>query len=245
MLALDKVCNAGIEAGIWEKSNVHDFPGGNRLSWAFENWTIGYFHESGTRTRDMYNFEADESRRNIVTVPCVTKKSVTQLGEIVNPYQKPVALCEYFVKHFSYKGEWVVDLCAGTGSTTCAALLCGRHCVAIELSSSQAQYIKERVRGLEPTWLPDSESFLKGIGPEAQEVNPPIGGATASVGLEVSEVEDQLVEVVEGEEGNPKGKTVGNSSGQGTGGAAGGSGSKKSGTSAKESDVDFDKWLND
>ena len=43
MAALGKVCNAGIEAGIWEKPNINGCPAGNRLAWGFENWTIGYF----------------------------------------------------------------------------------------------------------------------------------------------------------------------------------------------------------
>lgn len=45
MSALGKTCNAGVEAGIWEKPNVHAHPSRNRLAWAFECWSIGYHHE--------------------------------------------------------------------------------------------------------------------------------------------------------------------------------------------------------
>ncbi len=118
MTVLGKHCNAGVETGIWDKSNIHETPSGNRLSWSFENWTIGYYHESGIRTRDLYNFEPAESRRNVLTFPCVTAKGLTPLGDLVNPYQKPVGLMDYFVRHFSLKGDcgfvrrdWVYYLC--------------------------------------------------------------------------------------------------------------------------------------
>lgn len=35
MAALRKVCNAGIEAGIWEKTNVNGLLSGNRMAWGF------------------------------------------------------------------------------------------------------------------------------------------------------------------------------------------------------------------
>lgn len=53
--------------------------------------------------------------------------------------------CSWFVEHFSEVGDWVADLCAGSGSTTCAALLAGRSCSAVELSPGQIDCIKTRV----------------------------------------------------------------------------------------------------
>ncbi len=134
MGSLSQVCNAGIEAGIWEKPNINGCPARNRLAWGFENWTIGYFSESGVRHKEMYNFSKEESRINIIKSSCVTKKSLSELGAVMNPYQKPVALGAWFVDHFSQPGDWVADLCCGTGSTLVAALLHGRHGSAVDKS---------------------------------------------------------------------------------------------------------------
>ena len=92
MAALSKVCNAGVEAGIWEKTNVNGLLSGNRMAWGFKNWTIGYWSHDGVRRKEMYCFQSDESRVNIIKAACVTRKSLSELGYIVHPYQKPVAL---------------------------------------------------------------------------------------------------------------------------------------------------------
>src|SRR5450759_4617819 len=77
MLALHKTCNAGVEAGIWEKPNINSLPSKNRLAWGSENWTIGYMSPDGIRWKEMYNFARDESRVNIVRSSCVTVKSLS------------------------------------------------------------------------------------------------------------------------------------------------------------------------
>lgn len=198
--ALEKVCNCGVEAGIWEKPNIHIHPAGNRLAWAFENWTIGYYSEAGSRNRDMYNFLPDESRSNIVKVPCVTKKSLTSLGAIVNPYQKLVLLSSWFVKHFSEKGDWVADLCAGTGSTLVAALLESRHGSCVELSSTQIEFIKGRIMTLDPEWTLYEECQESGTGNESMEVQPPILGSLGTIlttAWEIIEDEEEEEEEVE------------------------------------------------
>ena len=40
----------------------------------------------------------------------------------VHPTQKPVELCEYFIKTYTRPGELVADICAGSGTTAVAAL---------------------------------------------------------------------------------------------------------------------------
>lgn len=83
--ALNKTCNAGIECGIWQKTNINTLPSRNRLAWGFETWTVGYWSQDGMRRKEMYNFERDESRVNIVDAACVTRKSLDELGCVVNP----------------------------------------------------------------------------------------------------------------------------------------------------------------
>ena len=53
----------------------------------------------------------------------------------------------------SMRGEWVMDLFAGTGTTTVSALKRGRNVVAVECDSLQIKFIEQRVTALKE--LPD------------------------------------------------------------------------------------------
>ena len=65
----------------------------------------------------------------------------------IHPTQKPVALCEYFIKTYTNEGEVVADICAGSGTTAVAALNTGRRFVCFEnapaIYGSAAQRIAE------------------------------------------------------------------------------------------------------
>ena len=50
----------------------------------------------------------------------------------VHPTQKPVELCEYFIKTYTSEGEVVADICAGSGTTAVAALNTGRRFICFE-----------------------------------------------------------------------------------------------------------------
>ena len=200
MAALNKACNAGVEAGIWEKPNINGLPSGNRLAWGFENWTIGYWSHDGVRRKEMYNFARDESRVNIVRSSCVTMKSVSQLGCVVNPYQKPVALGDWFVNHFSEEGDWVADLCCGTGSTLVAALLNKRHGSAVDKGENQIEFVKHRIMTLESSFSLAAEAEEVGEGAQGQEVQPPVCGELGTVStwrVEVVEEEEEEEEIEE------------------------------------------------
>lgn len=47
--------------------------------------------------------------------------------------QKPLALCDYFVRTYSNAGDLVLDNCMGSGTTGVAALQAGRRFIGIEL----------------------------------------------------------------------------------------------------------------
>lgn len=49
-----------------------------------------------------------------------------------HPTQKPVALFEYLIKTYTNKGETVLDLCGGSGTTAIAAYNTGRSAIVIE-----------------------------------------------------------------------------------------------------------------
>jgi len=49
-----------------------------------------------------------------------------------HPTQKPEELAGWFIKSFTRPGAFVLDPCAGSGSTLCAALSLGRRCVGFD-----------------------------------------------------------------------------------------------------------------
>jgi hypothetical protein len=142
----------------------------------------------------MYNFAKDESRINIVKSSCVTKKSLSELGAVMNPYQKPVALGAWFVDHFSQPGDWVADLCCGTGSTLVATLLHGRHGSAVDKSQKQVDFVSSRIMTLESKFSLSEEADEVGDGIQGQEIQPPIDGIISTVStlaVEIEEVEEE------------------------------------------------------
>ena len=50
----------------------------------------------------------------------------------IHPTQKPVELCEYFIKTYTDEGAVVADICAGSGTTAVAALNTGRRFICFE-----------------------------------------------------------------------------------------------------------------
>ena len=64
----------------------------------------------------------------------------------VHPTQKPVELCEYFIKTYTRPGELVADICAGSGTTAVAALNAGRRFVCFETAPAFYAAASERIR---------------------------------------------------------------------------------------------------
>lgn len=62
-----------------------------------------------------------------------------------HPTQKPVALCEYFVKTYTIEGETVLDNCMGSGSTGVACVNTGRNFIGIELDEQYFRVAQERI----------------------------------------------------------------------------------------------------
>ena len=50
----------------------------------------------------------------------------------IHPTQKPVELCEYFIKTYTDEGAVVADICAGSGTTAVAALNTDRRFICFE-----------------------------------------------------------------------------------------------------------------
>lgn len=94
------------------------------------------------------NFTPNEDRRNVFTfaapknVPLKNKldpnQDVTASAKL-NGSTKPVSLLRYFIQKFSNPGDVVLDMLAGLGSASEAAILENRHAVAVEKYSNQVK----------------------------------------------------------------------------------------------------------
>ena len=64
----------------------------------------------------------------------------------IHPTQKPVELCEYFIKTYTRPGEVVADICAGSGTTAVAAINTGRRFLCFETVPAYYAAASERIR---------------------------------------------------------------------------------------------------
>ena len=141
--------DGGIEACIWVKKNCFN-TGGARLQSQWEPFTVGFGTSDGTgRSMMHYCFQPKENRSNVVerlTINAKTKSSLDD--EVINEYQKPRKLLNWMVRHFSRKGDWVLDLCSGSGTGMLSALSFGRNVVGVEMDKRQAETIPSLILGL-------------------------------------------------------------------------------------------------
>ena len=93
----------------------------------------GKFTRSGSGSEDGLRFPG-----NVLTFPAVQRT--------VHPTQKPVELCEYFIKTYTRPGEVVADICAGSATTAVAALNTGRRFICFETVPAYYAAATERVR---------------------------------------------------------------------------------------------------
>jgi len=75
---------------------------------------------------------------NVVQFPSVNRG--------IHPTQKPLELCEYFIKTYTNEGELVADVCAGSGTTAVACVNTDRRYICFENSPHFYTLASERVR---------------------------------------------------------------------------------------------------
>ena len=86
------------------------------------------------------SFESSDGRRypgNVLFVPTVTGG--------IHPTQKPVELCEYFIKTYTDEGAVVADICAGSGTTAVAAMNTHRSFICFESAPSIYTIAAQRI----------------------------------------------------------------------------------------------------
>ena len=99
----------------------------------YKRQNYGKFTRSGSGSEDGLRFPG-----NVLTFPAVQRT--------VHPTQKPVALCEYFIKTYTRPGEVVADICAGSATTAVAALNTGRRFICFETVPAYYAAATERIR---------------------------------------------------------------------------------------------------
>lgn len=108
---------------------------------------IGYgFKSSGQRDPDCALSGLSGNNSTVyktLRLPSSVQKFNTQVG--LHPTQKPVPLCEYFVKTYSQPGEIVLDFCMGSGTTGVAAVNTGRGFLGIELDPKYYEIAERRI----------------------------------------------------------------------------------------------------
>jgi site-specific DNA-methyltransferase (adenine-specific) len=80
----------------------------------------------------------------------VLKTVWRRVGEkTLHPTQKPVSICEYFIKTYSHDGDIVLDNCMGSGSTGVACLNTNRNFIGMEKDDKYFEIACERIKNHE------------------------------------------------------------------------------------------------
>jgi site-specific DNA-methyltransferase (adenine-specific) len=66
-------------------------------------------------------------------------------SKTAHPTQKPVDVCEYFIKTYSNEGATILDNCMGSGSTGVACVNTNRRFIGIEKDEKYFEIAKERI----------------------------------------------------------------------------------------------------
>ena len=67
------------------------------------------------------------------------------VGELVHPTQKPVALMEYLIKTYTNENETVLDFTMGSGSTGVACVNTNRNFIGIEMDEKYFEIAEKRI----------------------------------------------------------------------------------------------------
>ena len=66
-------------------------------------------------------------------------------GKTIHPTQKPISVCEYFIKTYSNEGATILDNCMGSGSTGVACVNTNRRFIGIEKEQKYFDIAKQRI----------------------------------------------------------------------------------------------------
>lgn len=112
---------------IWDKGN-HTLSNSDYMS-KYEPIVYGWFEE--------HSFYGGRSKFDIWSITRTQKNDL-------HPTMKPIALCATAIQNSSKKGEGVLDLFGGSGSTLIACEQLGRKCYMMELDPKYCDVIRKR-----------------------------------------------------------------------------------------------------
>ena len=69
----------------------------------------------------------------------------------LHPTQKPVSLCEYFIKTYSNEGAVILDPFIGSGTTAIACINTGRNFIGFEMDKGYYDIACKRIEGAKNT----------------------------------------------------------------------------------------------
>lgn len=94
----------------------------------------------GLQTFDPLTYDSTERYpRSVLVFP--SDKQI----EALHPTQKPVDLCDYFIRTYTNPGDIVLDNCMGSGTTGVAAMRSGRAFIGIEKEENYFQTARRRI----------------------------------------------------------------------------------------------------
>ena len=90
--------------------------------------------------------ETDRFPRSVLKFP--SDKQKNKLDGTIHSTQKPLALCEYFIKTYTDEGDIILDNCAGSFTTIIAAINLNRKYIGIEKEEKCYDILEKRLNKL-------------------------------------------------------------------------------------------------
>ncbi|KAL3677677.1 hypothetical protein R1sor_020633 [Riccia sorocarpa] len=97
--------------GVWVKPNIK-----NRMTQNSEYWTVGFWSLDGKISMSHFD-NCQGFPETCVIAPACAYKIVLYDGKSANIYQKSQQVINKLLGYFSREDDWVLDLCAGSGTT--------------------------------------------------------------------------------------------------------------------------------
>lgn len=109
--------------------------------------------------------------RTVFYLPHDPERSDSTRFKDRHPTQKPVALYEKFIKHYSSPGDTVLDNCSGSGTAAIACISTGRNYICIE---KEEKYYRQSVIRIQDFSRPAIEKEKERIASKAITINGPL-----------------------------------------------------------------------
>lgn len=90
--------------------------------------------------------DTDRFPRSVLKFP--SDKQKNKSNGTIHPTQKPLMLCEYFIKTYTNEGDLVLDNVAGSGTTGLACKNLNRDFIMIEKEEKWVNVIEKRIPGI-------------------------------------------------------------------------------------------------